>query len=173
MLAEVDSSTFEFAIATPDQDVYIEVLDGSNGSNVDLQHFYLGGPGGGLPRGVPANSIYGFALSANEYSRLMREGAAVALAERTARGIVGVPPGLGVHAGGAPPPAGGAAVVAPVRAVAAPAEVWVLGECCGDCKIGEQVVPPAGLPSLGKYGLMSMVDRDGAPSSGSDQKDAG
>ena len=162
VLAEVDSSTFEFTIATPDLDVYTEILDGSN---PDLQHFYLGGPGGGLPRGVPANCIYGFApMTAMEYSRLMREGAAVALAERTARGMVGLPPVLGVPvaaaaaAGAALPVAGGAG---PGPLAAAPVEVWVLGECCGGRKIGEQVVPPAGLPTLGDYGLMSMVDMDG------------
>ena len=162
VLAEVDSSTFEFTIATPDLDVYTEILDGSN---PDLQHFYLGGPGGGLPRGVPANCIYGFApMTAMEYSRLMREGAAVALAERTARGMVGLPPVLGVPvaaaaAGAAAPPVAGGAGPGPLAA--APVEVWVLGECCGGRKIGEQVVPPAGLPTLGDYGLMSMVDMDG------------
>ena len=161
VLAEVDSSTFEFTIATPDLDVYTEILDGSN---PDLQHFYLG-PGGGLPRGVPANCIYGFApMTAMEYSRLMREGAAVALAERTARGMVGLPPVLGVPvaaaaAGAAAPPVAGGAGPGPLAA--APVEVWVLGECCGGRKIGEQVVPPAGLPTLGDYGLMSMVDMDG------------
>eukprot|EP00438_Fugacium_kawagutii_P035192 Skav232767 [mRNA] locus=scaffold1229:242985:248589:- [translate_table: standard] len=162
VLAEVDRSTFEYAIATPDGDVYIEVCDGSNG---DLRHFYTGGPGGGLPRGVPANCIYGFApMTAMEYSQLMREGAAVALAERTARGMVGVPPVLGA-VGGAGPPAAAAAAPAVVPAMGAvpgqAVEVWVLGECCGDRRIGEQVVPPVGLPTLGDFGLMSLVDRDG------------
>ena len=94
----------------------------------------------------------------------MREGAAVALAERTARGMVGLPPVLGVPvaaaaAGAAAPPVAGGAGPGPLAA--APVEVWVLGECCGGRKIGEQVVPPAGLPTLGDYGLMSMVDMDG------------
>ena len=48
VLAEVDSSTFEFTIATPDLDVYTEILDGSN---PDLQHFYLGVQAGGSREG--------------------------------------------------------------------------------------------------------------------------
>ena len=56
VLDVIDPVTHEYMILTPDYDMYGEFLDNSN---VEIHTFHLGGPGGGLPRGIPAASIYG------------------------------------------------------------------------------------------------------------------
>ena len=162
VLAEVDASTFEYVILTPDFDIYCEILDASN---PDLAGFHVCGPGGRMPPNIRMARIYGFApMSARDYSGYMRAGRAEADAERGRRGVPPLPlaPALpnapdGAADAGGPmpglqaPPAPGAAGVQP-----APDRVWVLCESCGDRKIGEQVVPPAGVPMLADYGLMQI-----------------
>ena len=153
VLDSIDPSTHEYMILTPDHDMYSEVLHDRNG---DLHAFYLGGPGGGLPRGVAAANVYGFALmTVREYSNFMRIGRTQAAAERAARGIV--PPPVAPPADPAAAPGAGAA-----RAAAAAAgQLWVLGESIGQKKIGDIVDVPAGAPSLGDVALVQMVDSDG------------
>ena len=58
VLAAVDEVTHEYIILTLDDDLYLEVLDASN---EDFVHFLGAGPKGGLPRGVSARNVYGFA----------------------------------------------------------------------------------------------------------------
>ena len=68
VLGHVDGH--EYVIATPDRDIYIEVLDGSI---PDLSRFWVGGARGVLPRDIPAANIYGFgAISARHYNRAAR-----------------------------------------------------------------------------------------------------
>lgn len=46
------------------------------GENDDIVHFWIGGANGAVPRGVPANVVYGFApMTAPQFSRFMRMGA--------------------------------------------------------------------------------------------------
>ena len=146
VLSEVDRNTHEYVILTPDYDVYVEILDASN---PDLASFHLSGPGGSLPPGVPRAQIYGFAaMSAVDYARFMARGRAEAAAEVARRGAVPVaaPVGPAVAGGGAAD--GGH-------------QIWVMAETCGVHKIGETVVPPAGLPMLQDFGLMVVNDSDG------------
>ena len=153
----VDAGSHEYLICTPDFDIYIEIC---HVSNPDISHFYLPGPRNALPARVPAADIYGFApMDANTYARLLREGRTEVAAELARRGVPGgaaVVPGAAAAAGPAAapvaaPPAGGAAV----------GSFWALAECIGDHKIGERVVPVAGFPMMGDYGLHMMTDADG------------
>ena len=150
VLAEVDAGQCEYIILTPDRDVYLEILDGSN---PDLHAFHLPGPNGGFPPGVPRAHIYGFApLGAREYAAFMRAGRLEADAEIARRGGAAVAP-----------PAAPLAALAVNPAPVAGARVWVLGESCGTHKIGEQLTPPPGPPCLGDFGLVQLLDETGTP----------
>ena len=156
VLAEVDASTHEFVILTPDLDQYIEIL---HASNPDVRSFHRGGAAGGLPRGVPAASIYGFApMTARDYSGHLRAGRREADAERRRRGLGAMDPAPA--AGGAADPAG-----AGVGDVAGPpagdAGLWVLAEMVGGHKIGERVAVPDGMVQEAGWGLCSMSDDKG------------
>ena len=84
VLAEVDRLNHEFVILTPDHDVYTEQL---HGSNPDLVSYNAAGPGGAVPAGLPARSVYSFApMSAQELARFMTAGRNEAAAERARRG---------------------------------------------------------------------------------------
>lgn len=138
VLAEVDSATHEWVILTPDMDVYTEQL---HVSNADLAAYHPAPPGGGLPPGVPAGHIYGFApMSAAAYARHMAAGRAEAARERRRRGL-----------GAAP-----AVPVAPPND-----EVWVLCSLVEGRKLGEVVTPPVGMATLGDHGIMEIADDTG------------
>lgn len=136
----IDETTFEYQILTPDLDSYVEIC---HTSNPDLRQFYPPRPGGGLPVGVRAASVYAFApMSAADYARHLNAGRATAALERQQRGLV-------------------AAAGVPAAPAVAGNQIWVMAECCGSHKIGEQVQPPAGFPTLGEFGLVNMSDLDG------------
>lgn len=146
ILAEVNAATFEYVILTPDLDMYTEIL---HHSNPDLVGFHLPAPGGGPPAGIPLAHIYSFApMQAADYGRFMAAGRAEAIAERARRGIGPA----AVAAPIAPAPAGGAVVA--VR-------IWVLAEMVEGFKIGQEMQPPPGLPTLGDFGLMNVLDGGG------------
>eukprot|EP00438_Fugacium_kawagutii_P012898 Skav204572 [mRNA] locus=scaffold2218:209660:210874:- [translate_table: standard] len=140
VLSEVDRSQHEFIILTPDQDIYCEVLHPSNG---DLVAFHLSGPNNALPPGVPPAVIYGFRpMTALQLSTWMQDGRVEADRERATRGLPPLPGPAGVP-GGVP-------------------QIWVLATMVEGHKVGEQVYPPPGFPSLGDYGLMNLADSRGA-----------
>ena len=137
-----------YQVLTPDYDCYVEQISAANG---DLVQFWLGAAGGGIPAGVPNRSVYGFrAMSANEFANQLAAGAAMADAERARRGLN--QPAGGVAAPAAPPAAG------PLAAAAVGGFVWVIAEHVDGRKIGERVLPPAGHPCDGDWGLMRIVD---------------
>ena len=147
VLAAVDEAAHEYIIMTPDFDIYLDVLDDSN---PDFTRFFGAGPRGGLPRGVSARNVYGFApISAGRLGHFMQMGREEAAAERGRRG-------------------GGAGDLAPPPEVAAAApplpdgEVWVLAEMIEGHKIGETVEPPNGHPEMDQWGLMNMEVGEGA-----------
>ena len=105
----------EYAVCTPDFDIYSEDL---SLQNPDFEGFRLIPSHGGAPPGIPLLEIYGFrAVTAADVAALIVEGTAVAEAERLARGLVALQPG-----GGGAPPAGlvGAAIPAAVLLPLAP-----------------------------------------------------
>lgn len=148
----------EYVIATPDMDVYAEVLDSA--TNDDIVQFWAGPATGALPPGVRGGSVYGFApLSAGQLARLMHLGRTEGDRIRAARGVVG-PPGLG---GAVIPPAGGA-VAAPAGGAPGGDGVerfWVLAEMVAGKKIGDKIEPGADLVVLGEYGLTKISDAGG------------
>lgn len=156
ILDHVDGS--EYVIATPDMDVYAEVLDA--GANDDINHFWAGPATGALPPGVRGGSVYGFApLSAGQLARLMHLGRIEGDRIRAQRGILG--PGVGAAVA---PPVAGAAVVpgGGVPAADGVDRYWVLAEMVAGKKIGDKVEPGADLVTLGEYGLTKVVDSGGA-----------
>ena len=79
----------EHYVATPDFEIYVEQMDGSN---VDLVAFRLGPVGGGPPVGVPGPNevLYTFTnLNAGQESALIAEGKELARRERQVRGLIG------------------------------------------------------------------------------------
>ena len=148
ILAEVNAATFEYVILTPDLDMYTEIL---HHSNPDLVGFHLPAPGGGPPPGIPLPNIYSFApMQAADYGRFMAAGRAEGVAERARRGLAPV-------AVAAPP-----AAVPPAGAAVAAAKIWVLAEMVEGFKIGQEMHPPHGVPMLGDFGLMNLVDGGGS-----------
>ena len=128
----------EFLIQTPDGDIYPEILDVSN---PDLVNFVPGDDGGGVPPVLAGANIYGFRpMTPVELAGHLARGRAEVAAERARRGL---------------PP-----IVAPV-AVGGD-QIWVLAEMIDGRKIGETVFPPVGVVSDGDWGLMSIVDSNGA-----------
>ena len=154
VLHEVDRALNDFVILTPDFDIYTETLDNSN---PDVVSFHLAGPNGALPLGVPPGQIYGFApMAANVLGRYMRDGRIEAQAERARRGL----PIFGAVAAPGGAPVAGPVAPAPVAAVQP--MVWIFAEMVEGHKVGERVVPPGGVPTLGDYGLLNMTDSNGA-----------
>lgn len=146
----VDRASHEFTILTPDFDEYIEILDNSN---TDLTGIHFAAPGGGNPPGIPANVIYSFApMTAAALARWISRGRAEAAAERTRRGLGPIVVGGAVGAAAGPQPA--------------QQMVWVLCSMIEGHKIGEQVQPPANMPVLGDYGLMTLADPSGTMQTG-------
>ena len=128
----------EFLIQTPDGDIYSEILDVSN---PDLVNFVPGDDGGGVPPVLAGANIYGFRpMTPVVLAGHLARGRAEVAAERARRGL---------------PP-----IVAPV-AVGGD-QIWVLAEMIDGRKIGETVFPPVGVVSDGDWGLMSIVDSNGA-----------
>lgn len=129
-----------WAIITPDEDIYEELMGPENG---DFVNFVYGGPGlgGSVPAGINAAQVYGFrAMTAARYQQLMQQARVYAAGLRAAMGIVAPP---------APPIAGG--VPAPVIVAD---EVWVSLENMPPYSAGEVVIPkgnqlPPGHVTLG------------------------
>ena len=130
---------YEHMIRTPDGDCYVEILDASN---PDYVSFHVGPDDGTLPAGVPAGAVYGFPpMTLAQFQRLLAEGRTEVLAELQRRGL-------------------------PLPLAAGPAQpaqmIWVLAEYIPGHPIGEPVTPPLGHAREGDYGLMPMIDKDGA-----------
>lgn len=139
----------EYQVLTPDFDCYVEQISNANG---DLVQFWLGAAGGGIPHGVPNRSVYGFRpMSANEFANRLAAGAALAEAERNNRGL---------NAPAAAAAGGPVAAAAPVAAGGGNL-IWVLAEHVEGRKVGDRVVPPAGHPVDGNWGLMRITDARG------------
>lgn len=144
LLAHVQND--DFFIASPDLDIYCETL---NTANPDYVGFYPALPGGGVPAAVVGLNVYSFrALGAADYAALLDAGRVEAENERLRRGLAAVAPG-------------GMPFVGAVAAGAPAAEVWVLAEPIEGRKIGETVLPPAGFPQDGKWGLVKLTDSAG------------
>lgn len=144
VLAHVQND--DFYIATPDLDIYCETL---NSANPDYVGFYPALPGGGVPAAVVGLNVYNFrALTAADYAALLDAGRVEAENERLRLGLAAVVPA-------------GIPVVGAVAAGAPAAEVWVLAEPVEGRKIGEIVLPPAGFPQDGKWGLVKLTDSVG------------
>lgn len=140
VLAEVDRASHEFIIVTPDGDCYNEIL---HDSNQDIVAFYPAGPNNALPVGVPPGNVYSFRpMTAMQLSTWMQLGRQEADRERAARGLAPLPvPGAG----------DGQAQ-----------KIWVLATMVEGHKVGEEVFPPVGFPTMGDYGLMNLNDSKGA-----------
>ena len=140
----------EWLIATPDQDLYVEVLARNNPEFSRFWHV----SDGSLPARVPRNQIYAFQpMSAQQYARLLSRGQALAQTERQRRGV---------DAANAP-----AAPAAPDAVPGADAgdgeadSVWVLAEMVSGHKIGEEVVVPATAAKDGDHALIHVISADG------------
>lgn len=134
-------SGHDWAVATPDDDVYVEELDASNS---DFQRFWHV-TDGGFPLRVPRNQIYAFQpMSAQQYARLIHRGQQLGDAERARLGLAAV----------AAPPA---------AAPAAPGDdsVWVLAEMVSGHKIGEEVQVPPGAAVDGDHALVHVQNTEG------------
>jgi hypothetical protein len=131
-----------WAIITPDHDVYDEV---QSGDNPDYVSWIYGGPGLGsaVPPRVPPARVYGFgALTAAEYQQLLSQARIYAAG---ARALLGHPP---VPApGAAPVVAAAAAPVAPI--VEQDPEVWVSLEDEPPYVRGQIVSDPQGQVPVG------------------------
>lgn len=149
LLAHVEEH--DYAIATPDMDVYIETI---HPSNPDLTSCVQSTANGGVPAGVNRRHVYAFSpMTAAEYARLCDLGRREADAEKIRRGLhVGV-------GGGAAAPAAAGAPAAPV-AMAVDGH-WVLVDALDGRKVGERVDPPAGFPQIGDFGMMQLADSKG------------
>ncbi|CAE8608177.1 unnamed protein product [Polarella glacialis] len=117
----------DWAVAAPDNDVYVETC---SAANPDLAAFHYPGPGGGAPAGVPAAQLYGFEpMTAQHLAGLMARGHIIGTADRLARGVPVVVGAQGLPA--APPAAQPAAPAAglhpgvPAPAGGGPQYVWV------------------------------------------------
>ena len=146
----------EFAIVTPDFDVYIEEI---HNTNPDVSDVRLGNANGALPVGVTAATVYNFtpAVGMNQRRLLLTEGARLADAERIARGLPPAggappaPPGGGPPADGSGPGPGGAAGEAPAG------WTWVLME-----DALSQELPFGSHLRVGAAGQPTLIHRDGS-----------
>ena len=75
----------DYLIRTPDGDMYVETL---GGSNPDLVHFFVGPDDGTLPPGVPPGVVYGFPpMTMQQFQTVLADGRVETDAERARRGI--------------------------------------------------------------------------------------
>lgn len=135
----------EWVIATPDGDMYPEVL---SSGNPDFSRFFHVTDGSFPPR-IPRNQIYAFQpMTAGDYARLLSRGQSLGRGERAQRGLA---PGHGVG--------GPLAAPAPLAGDQNGEEyIWVLAEMVPGHKIGEEVIVPAGAPREGDHALVHVVD---------------
>lgn len=133
----------DFVVCSPDLDIFVEQLEAGN---VDLTGFFPGVANGMPPPGVNPAHIYGFhTMRPADYARLLEAGRNEASRERVARGL---------------PPVAVAVAGLPVAAPDAGTQVWILAEYVEGRKIGERLIPPAGHPKSGPWGLMDVVDKN-------------
>lgn len=141
----------EYVVCTPDRDIFVEQL---SVDNQDLRSFRLRPAANQLPPGVQLGQVYALpAWNAAELQAIRDEGHAVALAEKTQRGLV---------QGGIAAPLGGAAGPAPIVEadggssgpgacnLTAGVPTWVSAESIDGVRYGqcvEGVVAPAVLGS--------------------------
>ena len=130
-----------WAILTPDHDVYIEEL---SASNTDFTGgFFYCGENGAIPAHVDPNTVYGFdPLTPQDLGAFRMQGQILADAHRLAAGLPLGPPVL--------PPAAPAAVAPMAR----PPQVWDVvardpaALPAGSHSIGERGIVPAGIGSI-------------------------
>jgi hypothetical protein len=133
----------DFVVCSPDLDIFVEQLEAGN---VDLTGFFPGVANGMPPPGVNPAHIYVFQpMRPADYARLLEAGRNEASRERVARGL---------------PPVAVAVAGLPVAAPDAGTQVWILAEYVEGRKIGERLIPPAGHPKSGPWGLMDVVDKN-------------
>eukprot|EP00438_Fugacium_kawagutii_P019085 Skav234713 [mRNA] locus=scaffold634:71989:73248:+ [translate_table: standard] len=138
----------DWVICTPDLDLYVEELAGSNPDLLRFWHM----ADGALPPRVPRNSIYAFApMTPQQYGQLIQRGQAIGQAERAARGLaaLGAAPAVGLAPAAAPAAAGGDG---------ADEHVWVLAEMVKGHKLGEEVPVPPNAPREGDHALVHVLD---------------
>eukprot|EP00435_Cladocopium_sp_Y103_P071047 s689_g36.t1 len=157
VLAQVEND--EWIIATPDHDLYPELL---SSENEDFRRFFHI-TNGSLPRGVNRNHIYAFQpMSAEEYARLISQGQRIAEAERNRRGL-GAVPAVAVEvrgdAGGRPGDPSAAGVAG--GECGEDDEVWILAEFVEGHRVGEEVAVPANAARDGKHALVHVTDSNG------------
>ena len=138
-LLTADLGNDEWMIITPAMDCYAEEYHARNG---DINRFWHAADGR-VPRGIPVGD-------------LLRLGRREATAEFARRGVA---PAAAARA--APPAAPSWLLPVGAPAPAVDASVWVLAEMVKGHKIGERVVPGAGLVQSGDWGLQDFTDSDG------------
>ena len=85
-----DAEGFQWAILTPDHDVYIEEL---SDSNRDLTGFFYCGENGAIPAHIDPNTVYGFdPLTPQELGAFRMQGQILADAHRMSLGLPVAPP---------------------------------------------------------------------------------
>ena len=162
----------EWAVLTPDHDVYIEELSSTNS---DFTGFVYCGENGAVPPHINPAHVYGFdPLTPQELGAFRMQGQVLANAHMHAAGIhvppvaapvpaaapapvVPLPGALGAAAAAPAAPAGAAA--APVAAVVERVDTWVALEEAGPYKKGDVVAReptalPAGSVHIGERGVV-------------------
>ena len=142
----------DWAILTPDHDVYIETMANEN---PDLVGFFYCGEGGVIPPHVNPADVYAFhPLTPAQLGAFRIQGEALAVAERARRGIAVAPGPL------VPPPAaaGPPVVPGPAAPVVGAIDTWVALEDGGHYRKGDVIAVdpnplPAGHMILGERGL--------------------
>ena len=101
----------EYLIVTPDFEFFVEQLSVHNS---DLDGFRVQAPGGVLPLGIDAGSVYGFRPpNGAERAQVLAEGLQLADGERLGRGLGGAGAGGGLLAAAAAQPLAPLAAAAP------------------------------------------------------------
>ena len=171
----------EYLTVAPDFEFFVEQL---SANNLDLDGFRVQPPGGVLPLGIDAESVYGFRpLNRAERAQVLAEGLQLAEGERLGRGLGGPGAGgglpaaaaaqalapLAVAAGPQPPPAGMLPIAAgaPAPAAAVPAAavpvvlagaagVWIADEPGENVDVGDEFQLPGGAVIMGDRALVSV-----------------
>lgn len=157
----------DWAVPTPDLDVYIETLSAANS---DFTDFYYCGESGAIPGHIDPNHVYGFGpLTPQELGAYRVQGQVLADAQLQARG--GAPLPAGAAAAAAPPggvagvpgapgaPGAAVPVAAAGPAAQEPVDIWIALEDAGPYKRGDLVARdpqplPAGALIIGLRGVL-------------------
>ena len=164
----------DWAILTPDLDIYIETM---SGANADFTDFHYCGVNGAIPARINPNHVYAFdPLTPAEFGAYRLQGEALAAAALPAGGgalpVGGAAPAAPLAAalplpgvlGRAPAAVGGAVAAAAPAAGVGAVDTWVALESVGRYKRGDAVArDPDGLPP----GSVFLLDKGVVPVDGS------